>query len=131
MFGKRETLYKIKALDTAKTQIRRVTYSRVSDKILSKRKIQRLWKLANAKKKPKILEDDEWLVFQYEKKPLIIIKKDNGKLYSLKRPDKWIRHQAYIMLAILDSFGLVDNYKRKTVYKKGLKLWGKGHAKAT
>jgi len=125
MFGKREELHEIKALDTDKTQIRRVTYGRVTSKILTTRKIKRLWKVAHSKRTPLILEDEEYIYFQYPQKAIILIQKKNGKLYSVKKPDKWIRHQAFIMLAILDSFGLVDGYKRVTVYKKGRDLWGK------
>jgi len=125
MWRKRLELHEIKPLDQAKDQIRKVTYSKVSNKILTKRKLRHIWKLANAKKRPDILEDDEFLYFQYPKKPIIIIRKESGKLYSVRKPDKWIRHQAYIILAILDSFGFVNNYKRETVCTQGKNLWRK------
>jgi len=124
MFGNKRELREIKALDYAKDKVRKVDYKRISKNVLTVRKLSKIWKLAHSKKKPKILEDDEYLYFQYPTKPVILIHKENGKLYSAKEPNKWIQHQAYIVLAVLDSFGFVEGYKRHLIYKRPKNLWG-------
>jgi len=67
----------------SKHQIRRVTYNRVS-KQLDKDKLLAIWKAANAKEIPQILEDKYQICFQYPKKPILIIRKKDGKLAKLK-----------------------------------------------
>lgn len=125
MWKRKTVLKEVKPLDYSKGQIRKINYKRISEVILTTRKLKRLWKVSHAKKRPLILEDEEYIHFQYPKKPIILIRKENGKLYSLIEPNRWIQHQAFILLAILDSSGFVEDYKRHLIYKKVKKLWGR------
>jgi len=101
------------------SQIRKITYGRIA-KDLETKTILAIWKQANAKEIPKIIEDRNVIGFQYPSKPVMIIRKKDGKLCCLTKHTKWIKHQAFVILSILNSYGFVEGFKRKTVYKKEL-----------
>ena len=107
----------ITPIQYSKSQIRMITYERISKK-LNKEKVLGIWKLANAKEIPEVIEDKQVICFQYPNKPIIIIRKRDGKLCCLTKHSKWVKHQAFIVLSILNSFGLVEGFKRETVSMK-------------
>lgn len=118
---KRITLEEIKPVQYSKRRTRVVKYERVSRGI-TKEKILALWELRNAEEIPFVIEDRRFIIFQYPEKPTILIRKKDGRLYSYTSNQKRTKHQAFLVLDLLQQCGLVSNWSRRTVAKKALKL---------
>lgn len=101
----------------------RIIYGRVLTDGLTKEEIKRIFREANAKEIPDIIEKEDYFEFQYSNKPTLIILKKDGKIYcdssELKKYDrKEIEHQASILLTILNKGKRVDYLKRKNEGRK-------------
>jgi len=125
MKERQETLKEISPFQSSKRQTRIIKYKRVWKKALERDKLGKIWELANAKKVPMILEDRRFLYFQYPGKPVILVKKSTGRLYCVGKETRWIKHQAGLILRILNEYGLVKGFERRTVSKKAQKLMDK------
>jgi len=116
------SMNEIAPMQYSKLQTRKITYKRIKKKALSKEVLESLWRTSNAKKEPTISEDNQLLSFQYPKKPVLIISKKTGRIYFLHRETRYLKHQAGLILRILDEFGFVEGFERKTVYKEEPKI---------
>ncbi|RLI82221.1 MAG: hypothetical protein DRP01_10115 [Archaeoglobales archaeon] len=94
------------------------SYKRIKVECLTKETLQRFYTLLRLTRPVTILETPAFFLIQYEKKPIIVLKKDDGRLYTL--PDqgfseKEIEHQASFVIRILRKYDLVEELHSKKI----------------
>jgi len=97
------------------------SYERIRVENLTKETLRRCYTFLELARPVYILETPAYFLIQYEKKPVIILKKEDGRLYSLPGqgfPRKEIEHQASFVIRILKKFDLIEGVRSKKVSLK-------------
>ena len=94
------------------------SYKRIKVECLTKETLKRFYTLLRLTRPVSILETPTLFLIQYEGKPIIVLKKLDGRLYSFQGqgfPEKEIEHQASFVIRILKKFGLVEDLHIKKI----------------
>ncbi len=94
------------------------SYKRIKVECLTKETLKRLYTLLKLTRPITILETPSLFLIQYENKPIIVLKKEDGRLYTL--PDQGfskreIEHQASFVIRILRKYNLVEELHSKRI----------------
>ena len=113
-------LEETKPIEYSRRGRRILTYRKVRTEHLSKEGLRESYKALAFRETPDIIESTRGLLIQYRNKPPMFISKETGKVYSPKDswPRKEVEHQASLLLRVLNSLGLVEEYKRVSIPKK-------------
>lgn len=96
-------------------------YKRIETESLTREMLLRFYELLETKKPVFILEVPNYFLIQYDSKPIILVSKKDGRLYSFfdqgfKKGE--IEHQASFVIRILKKYGLVEGVRYKKVKKE-------------
>ena len=94
------------------------SYKRIKVECLTKETLKRFYTLLRLTRPVAILETPTLFLIQYEGKPIIVLKKLDGRLYTF--PDqgfseKEIEHQASFVIRILKRYDLVEDLHIKKI----------------
>jgi hypothetical protein len=88
----------------------------VDVKRLTKEKIKEIFRKHNCKSIPEVLEDDDFFIFQYEKKPIILVSKKDGKFYARTKDKEMVSLQSHIVYDLLRREGYILNHHNRFHY---------------
>jgi len=90
----------------------------VDIKNLTKEKIKEIYRKHNCKSIPEVLEDDDFFIFQYEKKPIILVSKKDGRFYSRTKDKEIVSLQSHIVYDLLRREGYILNHHNRFHYNQ-------------
>ena len=88
------------------------SYKRVKVECLTKETLKRLYTFLRLSREVNILETPTLFLIQYEKKPIVILNKRDGRLDSLFNQgfsEREIEHQASFVIRILKKYDLIED----------------------
>ena len=88
------------------------SYKRIKVECLTKETLQRFYTLLRLTRPVTVLETPSLFLIQYEKKPILILNKKDGRLYSLFNQgfsEREIEHQASFVIRILKKYDLIED----------------------
>lgn len=85
-------------------------------KNLTREKIKEIFRKHNCKSIPEILEDDDFFIFQYEKKSIILVSKKDGKFYARTKDKEMVSLQSHIVYDLLRREGYILNHHNRFHY---------------
>jgi len=94
------------------------SYKRIKVECLTKETLKRFYTLLRLTRPVAILETPTLFLIQYEGKPIIILKKLDGRLYTFLDQgfsEKEIEHQASFVIRILKRYDLVEDLHIKKI----------------
>ena len=90
----------------------------VDIKNLTKERIKEIYRKHNCKSIPEVLEDDDFFIFQYEKKPIILVSKKDGRFYCRTKDKELASLQSHIVYDLLRREGYILNHHNRFHYNQ-------------
>lgn len=118
-------VFEITPIESSSGKKKFYSYKRLILGDLTVKKLKDIYLNIHAKHIPDIIESIDYFMIQYPNKPVLLLNKTNGRIYSFRQKFdmKQIQHQASILFRIFRTFGLIEDPKTKTInYRRSQNL---------
>jgi len=122
-------VFEVNPIESSSGKKKFYSYKRLILGDLTVKRLKSIYLNIHAKHIPDIIESIDYYMIQYPNKPVLLLNKTDGRIYSFKQKFdmKQIQHQASILFRIFRTFDLIEEPKTKTInYRRSLNVSIKG-----